>query len=167
MKRDFGKKLIEEFFYVEVDLTHVIDTSGAFIPGHATPTVSLVGRNRTALKDATSRAVLGVRGEPAQPEEAANGLVWTAIVAQTDRPGSESDWIIAPYQGDFAQARHAFRGATPRTPRCGDLAPMALSRRGVAASSLPGEFARARDASRGGDRGRRSAGGVVLVTRPS
>jgi hypothetical protein len=91
MKRDFGKKLIEEFFYVEVDLTHVIDTSGAFIPGHATPTVSLVGRNRTALKDATSRAVLGVRGEPAQPEEAANGLVWTAIVAQTDRPGSESD----------------------------------------------------------------------------
>ena len=32
MKREFGKKLIEEFF-PRVDLTHVIDTSGAYIPG--------------------------------------------------------------------------------------------------------------------------------------
>ena len=31
MKREFGKKLIEEFF-PGVDLTHVIDTSGAYIP---------------------------------------------------------------------------------------------------------------------------------------
>ena len=33
MKREFGKKLIESFFPT-VDLTHVIDTSGAYIPGH-------------------------------------------------------------------------------------------------------------------------------------
>ena len=45
MKREFGKKLIEEFFPT-VDLTHVIDTSGAYIPGHGTPTVILFGRNR-------------------------------------------------------------------------------------------------------------------------
>ena len=32
MKREFGKKLIEDFFS-QVDLTHVIDTSGAYIPG--------------------------------------------------------------------------------------------------------------------------------------
>ena len=37
MKREFGKKLIEEFF-PKIDLTHVIDTSGAYIPGHGTPT---------------------------------------------------------------------------------------------------------------------------------
>ena len=43
MKREFGKKLIEEFF-PKVDLTHVIDTSGAYIPGHGTPTVILFGR---------------------------------------------------------------------------------------------------------------------------
>ncbi|MDQ3830430.1 MAG: hypothetical protein M3361_14250 [Candidatus Tectomicrobia bacterium] len=30
MKREFGKKLIEEFL-PKVDLTHVIDTSGAYI----------------------------------------------------------------------------------------------------------------------------------------
>ena len=45
MKREFGKKLIEEFF-PKVDLTHVIDTAGAYIPGHTTPTVILMGRGR-------------------------------------------------------------------------------------------------------------------------
>jgi hypothetical protein len=38
MKREFGKKLITHFFAAKVDLTHVIDTSGAYIPGHGTPT---------------------------------------------------------------------------------------------------------------------------------
>ena len=47
MKREFGKKLIEEYF-PKVDLTHVIDTSGAYIPGHGTPTVILIGRRRFA-----------------------------------------------------------------------------------------------------------------------
>ena len=42
MKREFGKKLIEEYL-PKVDLTHVIDTSGAYIPGHGTPTVILIG----------------------------------------------------------------------------------------------------------------------------
>ena len=43
MKREFGKKLIEEFF-PKIDLTHVLDTSGAYIPGHGTPTVILFGQ---------------------------------------------------------------------------------------------------------------------------
>ena len=34
MKREFGKKLIEEYI-PRWDLTHVIDTSGAYIPGTA------------------------------------------------------------------------------------------------------------------------------------
>ncbi len=48
MKREFGKKLIESFFPT-VDLTHVIDTSGAYIPGHGTPTTILFGRHREAV----------------------------------------------------------------------------------------------------------------------
>ncbi|WP_324604257.1 BREX-2 system adenine-specific DNA-methyltransferase PglX [Streptomyces anulatus] len=92
MKREFGKKLIEEFF-PKVDLTHVIDTSGAFIPGHGTPTVILAGRNQNQLQADRVRAVLGVRGEPSQPEDAARGLVWQAIVKQVGTPGSESDWV--------------------------------------------------------------------------
>ncbi|MCX4550372.1 BREX-2 system adenine-specific DNA-methyltransferase PglX [Streptomyces sp. NBC_01500] len=92
MKREFGKKLIEEFF-PRVDLTHVIDTSGAFIPGHGTPTVILAGRNQNQLQADKVRAVLSVRGEPGQPDDAALGLVWQAIVKQVGRTGSESDWV--------------------------------------------------------------------------
>ncbi|MEV7460147.1 BREX-2 system adenine-specific DNA-methyltransferase PglX [Streptomyces rubiginosohelvolus] len=92
MKREFGKKLIEEFF-PKVDLTHVIDTSGAFIPGHGTPTVILAGRNQNQLQADKVRAVLGVRGEPSQPDDASRGLVWQAIVKQVGRVGSESDWV--------------------------------------------------------------------------
>ncbi|MEU1012159.1 BREX-2 system adenine-specific DNA-methyltransferase PglX [Streptomyces sp. NPDC005890] len=92
MKREFGKKLIEEFF-PRVQLTHVIDTSGAYIPGHGTPTVILAGRNQVARQSETVRAVLGVRGEPSQPEKPADGHVWRAIVAQVGVAGSESDWV--------------------------------------------------------------------------
>nr|WP_317452591.1 BREX-2 system adenine-specific DNA-methyltransferase PglX [Streptomyces sp. CBMA29] len=92
MKREFGKKLIENFFRLEVELSHVIDTSGAYIPGHGTPTVILVGRNRVPNPERTVRAVLGVRGEPSQPKVAAEGVVWRAIVDQVGML-SESDWV--------------------------------------------------------------------------
>ncbi|MEU0680283.1 BREX-2 system adenine-specific DNA-methyltransferase PglX [Streptomyces albogriseolus] len=92
MKREFGKKLIEDFF-PKVQLTHVIDTSGAYIPGHGTPTVILTGRNQLPKQSERVRAVLGVRGEPSQPESPENGLVWRAITDQVGVPGSESDWV--------------------------------------------------------------------------
>ncbi|MGW0017584.1 BREX-2 system adenine-specific DNA-methyltransferase PglX [Rhodococcus sp. NPDC003382] len=91
MKREFGSKLIEEFLSAR-DLKRVIDTSGAYIPGHGTPTVILVGRNRPPLGD-TVRAVLGVRGEPGRPDEPAKGIVWSTIVEHIDEPGSENGWI--------------------------------------------------------------------------
>jgi hypothetical protein len=84
MKREFGKKLIEHFLsgadpFTKVDLTHIVDTSGAYIPGHGTPTVILIGRRQKSTS-AFLRAVLGVRGEPAPPAEPAKGLVWREIV---------------------------------------------------------------------------------------
>jgi hypothetical protein len=91
MKREFGKKLIGEFFPT-VDLTHVIDTSGAYIPGHGTPTVILFGRNRRPVAG-TLRTVMGIRGEPCTPDDPARGQVWTAIVKQIDQPGSQSAFI--------------------------------------------------------------------------
>ena len=45
MKREFGSKLVETFL-VGLDLRLVADTSGAYIPGHGTPTVIVVGRNQ-------------------------------------------------------------------------------------------------------------------------
>ncbi len=93
MKREFGKKLIEEYL-PRWDLTHVLDTSGAYIPGHGTPTVILFGKNQPPVSD-TIRTVLGIRGEPATPEDPSQGLVWRAIVRQIDEPGSTSEWMSA------------------------------------------------------------------------
>ena len=93
MKREWGKKLIEQFL-PGVDLTHVIDTGGANIPGHGTLTVVLFGRNRLPVGK-TIRAVLGINGEPATPSDPAHGLVWSAIVDQVDHPGSQSQYVSA------------------------------------------------------------------------
>ncbi|MEW1999085.1 BREX-2 system adenine-specific DNA-methyltransferase PglX [Streptomyces coelicoflavus] len=94
MKREFGTRLIEDFFAHKVELTEVIDTSGAYIPGHGTPTVILVGRPlEGSRRQATIRTVRSVQGEPAVPEKAEEGLVWRSIVDQIDRPGSSGNWV--------------------------------------------------------------------------
>lgn len=91
MKREFGKKLIEAFI-PGWDLTHVIDTSHAVIPGHATATVILLGRHQRPVQP-TVRTVMGKRSGDSVPVDPAKGDVWMAIVDQTDEPGSESDYI--------------------------------------------------------------------------
>jgi hypothetical protein len=93
MKREFGKKLIEDYL-PRWDLTHVVDSAGAYIPGHnrgGTPTVILFGKNQPPVSS-NIRAVFGIRGEPGTPAEPALGLVWQAICSQIDQPGSESEW---------------------------------------------------------------------------
>jgi hypothetical protein len=91
MKREFGKRLIEHFMPT-VDITHVVDTSGAYIPGHGTPTVILFGRHRKPI-DSQVRTVTGLRGEPRPPDDPASGLVWQAIIRQIDHSGSESEFV--------------------------------------------------------------------------
>ncbi|WP_406259798.1 BREX-2 system adenine-specific DNA-methyltransferase PglX [Streptomyces nigra] len=94
MKREFGEKLIEGYFGHAVELTEVIDTSGAYIPGHGTPTVILVGKQRGGDgRSSAIRTVRGVQGEPSAPDDAAKGLVWQSIVEQIDKPGSVSQWV--------------------------------------------------------------------------
>ena len=90
MKREFGRRLIEQFFPT-VDLTHVIDTSGVFIPGHGTPTVILFGRGqRPRLTSVT--AIVGLRGEPGIPENPAQGYVWRSVLSGIEQVGHEDDW---------------------------------------------------------------------------
>lgn len=92
LKRSFGKKLIEEFLSKQ-DLTLVVDTSGAFIPGHGTPTVVLVGRRQWPKLEVPVRAIMGVRGEPSQPVNAAQGLVWQAIVSKLRGNATDEEWV--------------------------------------------------------------------------
>ncbi|AXV04981.1 putative DNA methylase [Euzebya pacifica] len=90
MKREFGKKLIQEWL-PQRDLTHVIDTSGAYIPGHGTPTVILFGRRQAPVLN-TVRAVLGIRGEPGKPTDPARGEVWTSILGSIEVAGREDEY---------------------------------------------------------------------------
>ena len=91
MKREFGSKVIEEFLSHR-DLKLVVDSSGAYIPGHGTPTVILTGRNQRPSSNAV-RAVLGVRGEPGQPADPAQGLVWSSIRDHAEDPDFENSFV--------------------------------------------------------------------------
>ena len=97
MKREFGRKVIEELFAGfhatnPVDLTYVVDTSGAYIPGHGTPTVILIGRRRRPISEAV-RTVLGLKGEPGRPAVASDGLVWREIVDGVDGLAGEGAYV--------------------------------------------------------------------------
>src|SRR5262249_26551663 len=92
MKREFGRKLIEEYLAKKVELSHVIDTSGAFIPGHGTPTVILVGR-RQPPRASRIRALLGIKGEPSQPPDPAQRLAWRAIRQGLGEPAARSPYV--------------------------------------------------------------------------
>ena len=95
MKREFGSKLIEAVL-PRLDLTHVVDSSGAWIPGHnrdGTATVILFGRHRAPMETNPIRTVMGIRSEPGTPSIPAQGLAWRSIIDQIDRAGSESDFI--------------------------------------------------------------------------
>jgi hypothetical protein len=91
MKREFGKQLIEHVL-PRLDVTHIVDCLGAYIPGHGTPTVILFGRNQAPVGSLV-RVVMGIRGEPDTPDDPARGQVWSAIVAQTDQVGSSSAFV--------------------------------------------------------------------------
>lgn len=91
MKREFGKKLIKDYL-PKKDLTHLIDTSGAYIPGHGTPTVLLFCRNRSPSTSLV-RTVQGIRGEPRTPASPSAGLVWSSIVKLVDCPGTGNSFV--------------------------------------------------------------------------
>jgi hypothetical protein len=94
MKREFGKKLIEDYF-PKVDLTHVIDMGGVSFGMRGfggVPTIILIVRNRLPVVS-NIRAVMGICGEPSTPEDPARGHVWSAIINQIDQPGSKSAFV--------------------------------------------------------------------------
>lgn len=107
MKREFGPRLVKEVLPV-FDLTHMIDTSGAYIPGHGTPTAILFGRNRQPRSDCV-RAVLGISGEPVTPNDPATGKVWVSILSAVDQPGFENDFVSATDMPRAKFYRHPWR----------------------------------------------------------
>lgn len=91
MKRSFGRSLITEVL-PQWDLTDIVDTSGAYIPGCGTPTVMLFGQCQTPVAE-TIRVLGGKRGEPRAPEVPKEGKVWRAVVAAGRVPGDSDPFI--------------------------------------------------------------------------
>lgn len=115
MKREFGKKLIEEWL-PQRDLTHIIDTSGAYIPGHGTPTVILFGRRQSPVVD-TIRAVLGIRGEPGKPSDPAKGKVWSSIQRRVETANTVDEFTSSEDVSRSTYGRHPWSlqgGYAPR-----------------------------------------------------
>ena len=95
MKREFGSKLIEEYL-VRQDLRAVIDSEGAWIPGHnsdGTPTVIIIGKHQRPSSQ-TVRAVLS-KGLRESREASANGSgpYWRSLVENFGSAHFDNDWI--------------------------------------------------------------------------
>ena len=95
MKRQFGSKLIEQVLPAW-EITGVVDTSGAYIPGHGTPTLILFGRC-TPSEGKNVWAVLGKRGEPRRPLVPAQGHVWRAIEEAGLEPDDSNAFITVAH----------------------------------------------------------------------
>lgn len=87
MKREYGAPLIESVL-PHYDLALVVDTSGAYIPGHGTPTVILATRNRAPSSDKI-RVVCSRRGEPETPKNHV-GQVWASILRGLGLPAYDA-----------------------------------------------------------------------------
>jgi SAM-dependent methyltransferase len=92
MKREFGKKLVEEYLPI-INLREIVDASGAYIPGHGTPTVILIGRHSAPVGSELVRAALGVRAEPSVPQHPEKGFAWTSIIENLDSPGASTPYV--------------------------------------------------------------------------
>jgi len=90
MKREFGKKLIEEVLKHK-ELTRVIDTSGPSFPAMARPLCCCLAAIAPAAP--RLRTVQGKRGELDVPADAEQGLVWSSTSRHFDEIGYEDEFI--------------------------------------------------------------------------
>lgn len=139
IKREYGKPLVEAVL-PHYDLTRVIDTSGAYIPGHGTPTVILAARNRAPVSDRVL-ATMAKRGEPATPEGAQPvGLRWAKAL---ERPTKALAGALARVEpgmtGDEADAERegAARAAAAWFTTAAALRALDLCRPSLGAAPSP------------------------------
>jgi hypothetical protein len=113
MTREYGKKLIEEFLAGKnygnpIDLTLVVDSSGAWFPGHnfdGTPTVIVVGRRRLPVSDEV-RTVLGLRGDATPLPDPSTGPVWREIADHSAEIGFEGRYVAVVQTPRVGLASH-------------------------------------------------------------
>jgi hypothetical protein len=114
-RRQYGRKLIEEVL-PRYDLEAVIDLSGAYIPGHGTPTLILFARNQPPVGD-TVIVLSNLKGEPGTPADPAQGKVWQSVVRGfAAGPGYADEYVDVAARPRDLLGRHPwqFGGAKTR-----------------------------------------------------
>lgn len=112
MKREFGKKLIEQFLsgqYISsshpqhVDISAVMDISRAYIPGHnseGTATVLVFGKPQRPQRN-DILAVLSKDGDNFRPKNPRDGRVWREIVDNVQEGSYEGKFVsVSPVPRD-------------------------------------------------------------------
>jgi len=89
-KREFGKKVVEEFL-PEKGLRNVVDCSGLSFPGHGTPTCIVFAGNNEPPQGSQIRLAAGLRGDLKTPPEG-SGL-WHSLRTHFDEPGYSDAWV--------------------------------------------------------------------------
>lgn len=103
IKREFGKRLREEVL-PRVDLTHLVNSSGAYIRGVGMPTLIFAGTGG-APRDTPALLASTLYGEPSTPPEGEAGVVWNDLLAQLGMPpasrrGPEDDLEVEPVRAE-------------------------------------------------------------------
>ncbi|MDR6906413.1 hypothetical protein J2X63_002099 [Agromyces sp. 3263] len=122
-KREFGETLVRDFLSGNdlaspVDLTLVVDSAGAWIPGHnfeGTPTVMLFGRRRRPIST-TVRVVESIRSEAGRPEVPSRSATWQEIVAAANGELLSGEFVAAEESPRSLIAEHPWvlrHGAKP------------------------------------------------------
>jgi hypothetical protein len=128
MKREFGKALIEKVI-PSVNLECIVNTSGAFIPGHGTPTVLLFGTHEPPQGESI-HTVLAKRGEPSVPDDPGSGLVWRSIADHGNELGFENEYISVERRSRDALRKHPWSlgggGVAELMDRLRERAPLQL-----------------------------------------
>lgn len=107
MKREFGVSVIEKFLPGK-DLVEIIDSEGAWIPGHnmdGTPTSIIVGRQQAPVSPVI-RTVLSKGLRESRPVGVGAGPYWRSIVEHILEPGYDDPWISVVDLGRDFFARH-------------------------------------------------------------
>jgi len=109
-KRQFGVKLIQDFLPT-VDVSLVVDTSGAHVEQGLATTLMLFGRGRSPLGP-NIQIVMGKEGEPSTPAVPAEGLVWSSVREHFADDGFENRFISVEsvQREDLADHPWALRG---------------------------------------------------------
>jgi len=102
-KREFGKKLVEDFLPKHT-LQEVVDCSGLSFPGHGTPTVIMHGRRAGPCEVPKTIVTATRRGDLRTPPE--DSPLWWSTTAHHSQVGYEDDWITVSARPKEELSRH-------------------------------------------------------------